>query len=762
MTARAFMTVVSVALMTAAFASAQVPASDMPGDGAPQTTEASPWQFAAGLHAYPAEIRRALLVLASQPAVLQQLSKQPDLLDHSENLQPAPPAYVLAAIRDAQRVPEAVTMLAELPDQAAELAKLYTESPNQVEARLAQWRNEYDAAMLRGTRAWQAALEKNPAAAEAYRELLTRFCRDELKDDAEFPHVQVAKPEYYYACPPSEFILAYIEAHGAPSGLDWVMKGWWEQFGPQKQDEIVLDGAPPPEDGAGPSSAVVDLPREQRLAMWHLSGGAGDESLGLVPIIMQPLADQPVDAQLAFAVAEQARFWVPDTGADTDAQPAVAATDAPEPAPAVAPPTAQPRPSPAPPAVAADDGFVPWTEAINSPQEGASDNFRYSDQPGYGQAYGDSGVGRTYGGVYGSGYYSGGYVRYSPSWYRLYYDNLTPTYAGYLSTGTVLWDGSPWSSRDNIWRAYRAGSTRCHAHRHGSHIRVTYYAGDGTTLAYDYPYWQIYSGGLYATGGGGDYYPGPVLQPLRTVPLPTERRAVSPDLSRGFRYREHPASTGTADTGRGYRYREHPAAGRADSGSGDGQNGNYRGATGNASGRPSGAGRAGGRTTTGSANQPSGASRGAVSRTPRSTSRFYPQGGSSGSPSVSPGGAARSSPGAARSSPGAARSSPGAARSSPGAAPSASPGRRRSGSAAPAQGSTGSPQSGVRRGATPAPAAGADRSPSRPAPSTGATRKAPSSPAPAPAARPAQPPVKQTPPSNPPPPPPARQPPRRR
>ena len=300
------------AVITAVPALAQdssIPSETASDEGAPAISVS---RVAAGVREYPARVLRSLLQLAEDPLVLRQLADEPDLLERPEDVSPPVPAELHAAIRELSVMPAIVAVAAEHPAELTALRELYAEAPEEMEEYTLQLRAAYDQARLGAAVAWQEALERDPAALNAYRELVTRFCEAQRKMHSGYPCVQVLDRDYYYACPPNEAIIFRAIENAESSTALQVIEQWWGSYAPYELDARILsDNQGLIEFEIGPDTVAV-MPPERRASMWTAIGGSHAGSIGLVPVIMQPPADQPPEAHYARAVAEHARLWTPE------------------------------------------------------------------------------------------------------------------------------------------------------------------------------------------------------------------------------------------------------------------------------------------------------------------------------------------------------------------------------------------------------------------------------------------------------------------
>ena len=400
------------AAITAVPASGQdspVPLED--GNGG-EVAEVSPLRLAAGVREYPARILRSLLQVAEAPLVLRQLADEPDLLERPEDISPPVPAAMHAAIRELSVMPAIVAVSAEHPEELRALRELYAEAPEEMEDRVLQLRAAYDRAELGAAIAWQEALERDPAALEAYCELVTRFCQAQREAYKGFPCVQVLKREYYYACPPNEAVIFYAIEHAESSLAMQVIEQWWETHAPYERDARILGGSMEPlEFEIGPDS-VAAMPPEQRAPMWHAVEGDLADSVDLVPVIMQPLADQPPEAYYARAVAEHARLWTPEVPLEE-----------PEELPAEAP----------------DEPAAGWF-AGEERDDFFVDDWQHVEEPVEHVIYEDDDWDYASGWAYGPTAYS----RASYRWHRTYYTPIVAYYCGYPIDWPLFYGCDPW------------------------------------------------------------------------------------------------------------------------------------------------------------------------------------------------------------------------------------------------------------------------------------------------------------------------------
>jgi hypothetical protein len=266
-------------------------------------------ELIAGLREYPTEVVRALVAVLEQPAILNQVAANPELLARPEQIQPAPSAQLQQQLRALAGIPDVVAVAQAHPDTRAAFLSAYRRSPSAVESRAAQLRIAYRAARLEGLIAWQRALESDRRALEQYRDLVTRFCNEQQKDFPGFPVVAVTDERYYLACPPNEMLFGFLDKNPPPAELDAVLVRYFTEFSPDALDAKALqESVDPARLPQVPSDLLAGQSPQQRANMWKREATGG---VGLVPIIWQPEADQPREARLAMAVVEHDRLWSP-------------------------------------------------------------------------------------------------------------------------------------------------------------------------------------------------------------------------------------------------------------------------------------------------------------------------------------------------------------------------------------------------------------------------------------------------------------------
>jgi len=358
-------------------------------------------RLAAGVREYPAGVLRALIVLADEPPLVRQLADDPELLDHPDQISPPIDARVRGAIDQLRQMPAILAVAAAHPLELQALKRLYAEAPEGMEQRIQQMRVVYSQAELQAAVAWQRALESDPIAFGEYRDLLTRFCEEQRQSYAEYPCVEVVDRQYYLACVPNEAILDYLDHTDGINALRPLVQRWAGRYSPTQLDDAVLRGEVPRAPG-NLERTLAAQPTEVRENMWRPAEGQAAATVGLVPVIMQPPADQPPEARYAYAVGEHARLW-------TVGQ-AVAAL--PE----------EPVISGEPPA--------DIQEALARAQAREDAALQYAEDHSY-YAYANGG---SYYGGYSGGYYDNYYDSYYPYGYRTYhtyYSTIWPYYYGF-------------------------------------------------------------------------------------------------------------------------------------------------------------------------------------------------------------------------------------------------------------------------------------------------------------------------------------------
>jgi len=347
-----------VLLFVFAPAFGQPPVVGPDADAAATPYRMSPSRVLAGLHGYADAVVAALVRLADHPDVLQDVAeaieagREPALDTLNIDLELRESLEVLV------RSPGTLRLAALRPDELQLLESLWSVAPEGVMLRLDQLRRAYQQAARSAAHAWQRALEEDPVALGEYRDLLTRYCEAAREADPAFACVRVTDRRYYYACPPDEALVLYANDAGLPPSLYLMLVRWWGEHAPQYVDATVEQTPVFGPVAVDAGDFVYDWPAAERVPLWQpVEAGAGDRALGLVPVILQPPADQPPAARLAWAVAEQARLWSP-----------------PMPAVALQSPDAEPRPVPD-----EEEPVVVVEEPIPGPQTARRDEIIYTD-----------------------------------------------------------------------------------------------------------------------------------------------------------------------------------------------------------------------------------------------------------------------------------------------------------------------------------------------------------------------------------------------
>ena len=285
------------------------PAPESPVFAPPAVAEPLPAasRVLAGVREYPTEILEALVTLSADPALLTRLAAE---LRESQQPPQAPAGAapeIARAVQTLSNMPEAILIGAGYPEELAELRRTHSQSPRALAARLAQLRERYALAEAEAARAWQRLLERDPLALGDYRDFLTQFCRDREQEYGGFASVEALDRRYYYACPPSDEVVLGMIAESGSDALKQIVEQW-AAHSPQAIDDHVLSGAAPAPTPTG-QTYVTHQPESMRQELWRAQPASDGQGIGLVPVILQPAADQPPGARLAYAVAEHDRLW---------------------------------------------------------------------------------------------------------------------------------------------------------------------------------------------------------------------------------------------------------------------------------------------------------------------------------------------------------------------------------------------------------------------------------------------------------------------
>ncbi|MBI5862981.1 MAG: hypothetical protein HZB38_00430 [Planctomycetes bacterium] len=279
--------------------------------GFAQTQPAAPSDSArvlAGVREYPDAVVEAMVTLARHPDWLDKAAEQAKSKAGVNAGDPAAPDNIRQALRTLAPLPEAILLAAARRDELNILRDLRVEAPQGADVRLRQLRTDYATARREGALRWQQALQENKGALDAYRELLTRFSQKMREQIPNFAVVEVTDAAYYHVLPPDEILMGFGQQEKAPEQLWKVMTEWYDRFGADRVDEQALN-AGEPVSASRAENALIDGPAESRKGMFRAGDGKGSGSVGLIPVAIQPLADQPNEARLAYAIAEHERLW---------------------------------------------------------------------------------------------------------------------------------------------------------------------------------------------------------------------------------------------------------------------------------------------------------------------------------------------------------------------------------------------------------------------------------------------------------------------
>lgn len=309
---------------------AQPPAGP-PGETAAQSGAApaaslTPSQLLGGVHRLGDETIAALVRLAQDAELVQELARDPAQLEVGAAL----PAELRAAAAVLARTPEVVVAAAAMPEALTALRELYTELPAGAAARVEELRRGYARAEREASQRWQALLESDATAQRAYAEWLTRFSNAQRALNPRFPCVQVMSPGYYGALPPDDAFIAYVLSTGRPpEALDRVLREFWREHAPALRDQRVQQriwGEAPP----APARFIAGLAPAERRGMFKPTDQPDPAAIGLAPALLQPKEDQAPEVQRIAAVTEISRLWSEPL---RDASSPVAADTQPSPAP---------------------------------------------------------------------------------------------------------------------------------------------------------------------------------------------------------------------------------------------------------------------------------------------------------------------------------------------------------------------------------------------------------------------------------------------
>ncbi|HMQ15874.1 MAG TPA: hypothetical protein PKC49_07865 [Phycisphaerae bacterium] len=287
----------------------------------------TPSQLLGGVQRLGDETIAALVRLAQDAELVQDVARDPALLDVAGA---ALPAELRAAAAVLARTPEVVVAAAAMPEALAALRELYTELPAGAAARVEELRRGYARADREAAQRWQALLEGDAAAQRAYADWLTRFSNAQRALNPRFPCVQVMSPGYYGALPPDDAFIAYVLSTGRPpEALDRVLREFWREHAPALRDQRVQQRAWG-EAPSAPPRFIAGLAAAERRGMFKPTDQPDPAAIGLAPAFLQPKEDQAPEVQRIAAVTEIARLWSEPL---RDAAPPVAADAQPSPPP---------------------------------------------------------------------------------------------------------------------------------------------------------------------------------------------------------------------------------------------------------------------------------------------------------------------------------------------------------------------------------------------------------------------------------------------
>lgn len=426
----------------------------------------------AGLREYDNRVIESLIALDGHNDVVRRAAENPDAVLADQSVE----SGIRAAILELAAYPGLLSIAAEAGPQTAHLAELRAHSAAGVSDRLARYHKDYEAATRAAAGQWQRLLDHDAVALGEYRSLLNEYCEAQRRRFSDFPFVVVRSRAYYLACPPDESILAFAAQRGVSEALGRVFDRWAEDNSPAAIDEQILENG---EDvrSPNPDDLLAYLPESRRADMWASAASGESELVGLMPVILQPEGDQPIEARRAKIAAETARLWM--SPSPSNERPAVAsANDAPygdfEDTPEITSRemSRDPREERDPRTDYApqyeddpgdDDAEIsslhsePWTPYTELVPDDRGSSYGYPDR-----SYGDSDYGyREYVDYGGDGWYSGGYVDVGPSVYYSrgyrYYNSYScgvPTYYGCAPVAAcppvVVWQrSSPLFVRDH-------------------------------------------------------------------------------------------------------------------------------------------------------------------------------------------------------------------------------------------------------------------------------------------------------------------------
>lgn len=261
----------------------------------------------ASVRNYPPNVVDALIALADRPEVLRRGAENPEAVWGDPRLDNA----ARIALLELSTYPGLISIAADGAAQLRRLAALQARSSERFAERVSQLREQYENHTRNAAAQWQRILDRDSAALGEYRELLTAFCEFQKQRFADFPFVAARSRAYYLACPPDEAVLAFAAQNGVSETLGRVLERWAADYSPAALDERILENG---EDTRGPRADEVlpYLPAARRAGMWCAETSPDDLTIGLIPVMLQPAGDQPLEARNARLAAETARLWSED------------------------------------------------------------------------------------------------------------------------------------------------------------------------------------------------------------------------------------------------------------------------------------------------------------------------------------------------------------------------------------------------------------------------------------------------------------------
>lgn len=258
----------------------------------------------AGVRDYPPKVIDALILLAERGELLQRASADPAGVAGDARLDDG----ARIALLELFAYPGLLSIAADSPSRAGRLAALLVRSPDRFEERVARLRTQYAHHARDAAAQWQRLLDRDAAALGEYRELLTAFCESQKSRFGDFPYVAARSRAYYLVCPPDEAVLAFAAQYGVSETLGRVLQRWAEDYSPAALDERILENG---EEARTPRAdeVLAYLPAARRAEMWSMEIVPDDRTIGLIPVMLQPPGDQPLEARNARVAAETARLW---------------------------------------------------------------------------------------------------------------------------------------------------------------------------------------------------------------------------------------------------------------------------------------------------------------------------------------------------------------------------------------------------------------------------------------------------------------------